>query len=126
MAKKLKYAVFGNGSWATAIVKILCESLDKVSWYIRNPKSVNYILEEKHNPGYLSSVGLDTSKLNLSTDISFIAEESDVLIFAIPSAFINSQLSKLSVDISAKIIVSAVKGIIPDSRLLLGEYFHQK
>ena len=126
MAKKLKYAVFGNGSWATAIVKILCESLDKVSWYIRNPKSVNYILEEKHNPGYLSSVELDTSKLNLNTDISFIAEESDVLIFAIPSAFINSQLSKLSVDISAKIIVSAVKGIIPESGLLLGEYFHQK
>ena len=46
MAKKLKYAVFGNGSWATAIVKILCESLDKVNWYVRNPKSVNYILEE--------------------------------------------------------------------------------
>ena len=126
MAKKLKYAVFGNGSWATAIVKILCESLDKVSWYIRNPKSVNYILEEKHNPGYLSSVELDTSKLNLNTDISFIAEESDVLIFAIPSAFISSQLSKLSVDISAKIIVSAVKGIVPESGLLLGEYFHQK
>lgn len=126
MAKKLKYAVFGNGSWATAIVKILCESLDKVSWYIRNPKSVNYILEERHNPGYLSSVELDTSKLNLNTDISFVAEESDVLIFAIPSAFINSQLSKVSVDISAKIIVSAVKGIVPESGLLLGEYFHQK
>ena len=83
MAKKLKYAVFGNGSWATAIVKILCESLDKVNWYVRNPKSVNYILEERHNPGYLSSVELDTSKLNLSTDISFVAEESDVLILII-------------------------------------------
>ena len=126
MAKKLKYAVFGNGSWATAIVKILCESLDKVNWYVRNPKSVNYILEERHNPGYLSSVELDISKLNLNTDISFIAEQSDVLIFAIPSAFINSQLSKLSVDISAKIIVSAVKGIVPESGMLLGEYFHQK
>jgi glycerol-3-phosphate dehydrogenase (NAD(P)+) len=126
MAKKLKYAVFGNGSWATAIVKILCESLDNVNWFVRNPKTVNHILEERHNPGYLSSVELDTSKLNLNTDISFIAEESDVLIFATPSAFINSQLSKLSVDISAKIIVSAVKGIIPESGLLLGEYFHQK
>ena len=126
MAKKLKYAVFGNGSWATAIVKILCESLDKVNWYVRNPKSVNYILEERHNPDYLSSVELDISKLNLNTDISFIAEQSDVLIFAIPSAFINSQLSKLSVDISAKIIVSAVKGIVPESGMLLGEYFHQK
>ena len=126
MTEKLKYAVFGNGSWATAIVKILCESLDKVNWYVRNPKSVNYILEERHNPGYLSSVELDTSKLNLNTDISFIAEESDVLIFAIPSAFINSQLNKLSVDISAKIIVSAVKGIVPESGLLLGEYFHKK
>jgi len=38
MSSELKYAVFGSGSWATAIVKMLCENLDEVGWYVRNNK----------------------------------------------------------------------------------------
>jgi glycerol-3-phosphate dehydrogenase (NAD(P)+) len=49
-----------------------------------------------------------------------------VLIFAIPSAFIDSELQKLTTTISSKIIMSAVKGIIPESGLLVAEHFHQK
>jgi len=30
MSNQLKYAVFGAGSWATAIVKMLCENLPEV------------------------------------------------------------------------------------------------
>ena len=30
MSTTTKYAVFGAGSWATAIVKMLCENLDEV------------------------------------------------------------------------------------------------
>jgi glycerol-3-phosphate dehydrogenase (NAD(P)+) len=54
-----------------------------------------------------------------------MATYADVLIFVIPSAFMYSELEKLTVDISDKIIVSAVKGIIPESGLLVGEHFHQ-
>ena len=45
--------------------------------------------------------------------------------FAIPSAFVYAQLKKLNIDISTKIILSAVKGIIPETGLLVGEHFHQ-
>jgi len=46
-------------------------------------------------------------------------------VFAIPSAFVYAQLKKLNIDISTKIILSAVKGIIPETGLLVGEHFHQ-
>ena len=36
MSSKPKFAVFGGGSWATAIVKMLCENLEEVGWYMRN------------------------------------------------------------------------------------------
>ena len=36
-----------------------------------------------------------------------------------------AQLKKLNIDISNKIILSAVKGIIPETGLLVGEHFHQ-
>ena len=124
MSKSLKYAVFGGGSWATAIVKMLCENLDEVGWYMRSVYAKEHILKEKHNPSYLSSVEFHTEQLKLSNDINETAEYADILIFVIPSAFMKSELEKLTVDIKNKILVSAVKGIIPESGLLVGEHFH--
>lgn len=124
MDKPLKYAVFGAGSWATAIVKMLSENLEEVGWYMRSVYTKEHILKEYHNPSYLSSVEFKVNQLKLSNDINEMANYADVLIFVIPSAFMHSELEKLSADISDKIIVSAVKGIIPESGLLVGEHFH--
>jgi glycerol-3-phosphate dehydrogenase (NAD(P)+) len=124
MAKKLKYAVFGSGSWATAIVKMLCENLDEVGWYMRSVYIKEHLIKEQHNPSYLSSVEFNLDKLKLSNDINEMANYANVLIFVIPSAFMYSELQKLTVDVKSKIVVSAVKGIIPESGLLVGEHFH--
>ena len=124
MSKELKYAVFGAGSWATAIVKMLCENLDEVGWYMRSAYIKEHLIREQHNPSYLSSVEFNLDKLKLSNDINEIADYADVLIFVIPSAFMYSELEKLTSDITNKTIVSAVKGIIPESSLLVGEHFH--
>ncbi|CDF81079.1 glycerol-3-phosphate dehydrogenase [NAD(P)+] [Formosa agariphila KMM 3901] len=124
MSNELKYAVFGAGSWATAIVKMLCENLDEVGWYMRSVYTKEHLLKEQHNPNYLSSVEFRTDQLILSNNIDEIVQYADVLIFAIPSAFMQSELEKITVDISNKTVVSAVKGIIPESGLLVGEHFH--
>lgn len=125
MDKPLKYAVFGAGSWATAIVKMLSENLDEIGWYMRSVYTKEHLIREQHNPNYLSSVEFHLKQLKLSNDINEIAKYADVLIFVIPSAFIYSELEKLNVDISNKTIVSAVKGIIPETGLLVGEHFHK-
>ncbi|MCB0461255.1 MAG: NAD(P)H-dependent glycerol-3-phosphate dehydrogenase [Flavobacteriaceae bacterium] len=124
MASELKYAVFGSGSWATAIVKMLCENLNEVGWYLRNKQTIDYIKKHQHNPSYLSSVEFRLEQLKLSNDINETAKYADVLIFVIPSAFVYKELEKLTIDITDKIIVSAVKGIIPETGLLVGEHFH--
>ena len=124
MSQPLKYAVFGSGSWATAIVKMLCENLNEVGWYMRSVYTKEHLLKEQHNPSYLSSVEFHLEQLKVSNDINEMADYADVLIFVIPSAFMHAELEKLTLDISNKIIVSAVKGIIPESGLLVGEHFH--
>jgi glycerol-3-phosphate dehydrogenase (NAD(P)+) len=124
MSTPIKYAVFGSGSWATAIVKMLCENLDEVGWYMRSVYIKEHLLKEQHNPSYLSSVEFNTSQLKISNDINEMATYADVLIFVIPSAFIHDELLKLNVDFKDKIIVSAVKGIMPETGKLVGEHFH--
>lgn len=122
---QLKYAVFGSGSWATAIVKMLCENLNEVGWYMRSTYTKEHLEKEQHNPNYLSSVEFHMEQLKLSNDINEMAAYADVLIFVVPSAFIYGELQKLTIDISNKTVVSAVKGILPESGLLLGEHLHE-
>lgn len=121
-----RFAVIGGGSWATAIVKMLCENVDLVNWYMRSATAIEHIKKEDHNPNYLSSVEFDTSKLYLSNNINTIVKRADILIFAIPSAFLSGELEKLIVPIKNKIVFSAIKGIVPESSLIVGEHFHQK
>ena len=119
-----KYAVLGGGSWATAIVKMLCENLDEVFWYMRNSDAIDYIHEHGHNPNYLTSVTFDTSKLRLTDQIDEVITRADILIFAIPSAFLEEELSKIKTTLEGKTIFSAIKGIVPDSGKIVGEHFH--
>ena len=94
MIKNPKIAVFGGGSWATAIVKMLCENLDQVGWYMRNQSTIEYIKENEHNPNYLSSAEFNVNQLYLSSDINEMVKYADILIFAIPSAFVKEELDK--------------------------------
>jgi glycerol-3-phosphate dehydrogenase (NAD(P)+) len=120
------YAVIGGGSWATAIVKMLCENVAEVNWYMRNQDVINHIEKEGHNPNYLSAVEFDLNQIKLSNSIDKVIEASDILIFVVPSAFLMNELKKINVDISEKIIFSAIKGIVPESQLLVGEHFHHQ
>jgi len=126
MSKNPKIAVFGGGSWATAIVKMLCENLEQVGWYMRNQSVVDYIKENEHNPNYISSAEFNVNQLFLSSDINEMVKYADILIFAIPSAFVKAELDKINLDLSSKIVVSAIKGIIPESGLIVGEHFNKK
>ncbi len=126
MKEHPSFAVIGGGSWATAIVKMLCENLPKVHWYMRSIYAIEHIKKEDHNPNYLSSVEFDTKQLSLSNDINKVIKNADVVIFAVPSAFLNNELEKLSVSLEQKIIFSAIKGIVPETGLIVGEHFNQK
>jgi glycerol-3-phosphate dehydrogenase (NAD(P)+) len=124
MADNLKFAVIGGGSWATAIAKMLCVNLPEIAWYMRNDAAIEHIKTYRHNPNYLSSVEFDINKLKLTNDINEAVAYADYIIFAIPSAFLDGELAKLTVSLKDKIIFSAIKGIVPETSLIVGEHFH--
>jgi len=123
MKNKPTIAVLGGGSWATAIVKMLSENLDIIGWYMRSTDNINCIKQNRHNPSYISSVEFNTDQLYLSNDINEMIAYADYLIFAIPSAFLNNELKKVTVSLQEKNIFSAIKGIVPETGEIVGEYF---
>jgi glycerol-3-phosphate dehydrogenase (NAD(P)+) len=126
MIENPKFAVIGGGSWATAIAKMLCVNLSEIAWYMRNEEAINHIKTHKHNPNYLSGVEFDLNKLRLTSNINEAINYADYIIFAIPSAFLGGELAKMTESLKDKVIFSAIKGIVPETSLIVGEHFHEK
>lgn len=122
MNKDHKIAVIGGGSWATAIVKMLSNNVDELLWWMRNEDAVAHIEETQHNPRYLSDVRINTDVVRVGGDLELICKEATLIVLAVPSAFLHSTLSTLTIDLSHKIFFSAVKGIIPEHNQIVGEY----
>jgi glycerol-3-phosphate dehydrogenase (NAD(P)+) len=62
----------------------------------------------------------------MSTDVNEVAKNSDVVVMAVPSAYIADALSNLAPGaLKGKKIVSALKGILPASNQLLNDYLAQ-
>ncbi|HPR32648.1 MAG TPA: NAD(P)H-dependent glycerol-3-phosphate dehydrogenase [Prolixibacteraceae bacterium] len=125
MFSKSQIGIIGSGSWATALAKILLNNAGSINWYIRKPETINHFRQHHYNPNYLSDVLFDTNKINFYNDINSIANDSDILIFVIPSAFLKESLDGLTADISKKFVVSAIKGIVPDDNLIVGKFLNQ-
>ncbi|RNC92414.1 MAG: glycerol-3-phosphate dehydrogenase [Allomuricauda sp.] len=125
MKQNSKVAVIGGGSWATALVKMLCDNLDQVYWYMRSTYAIEHIKKEGNNPNYLSSVTFNVDQLVLSATMDDVVAEADWLVFAIPSAFLEGELKQLTVSLEHKIIFSAIKGIVPETGLIVGEHFNK-
>lgn len=124
-----RIAVIGAGSWGTALIKLLQFNQANVGWWVRNKENLDFIQEKKRNPKYLRYVDLNTDKLELSIDLKQIITEYDILVFAIPSAFLNNTLESFEIcpeDFENKLIVSAIKGIVPESNQIVARYFKDK
>ncbi|MCQ2132660.1 MAG: glycerol-3-phosphate dehydrogenase [Bacteroidaceae bacterium] len=120
-----RVAVIGGGSWATAIAKIVMRHEEKINWYMRRDDRIEEFKQLGHNPGYLTMQQFDVSRINFSSDLNKIIEQSDTLIFVTPSPYLKGHLKKLRASIREKMICIAIKGIVPDDNVTVSQYFQQ-
>ena len=123
MSKRI--AIFGGGSWATAIAKIFLEKEPEINWYMRRDDRIADFIELGHNPAYLTDVSFDVNRIHFSSDLNQVVEMSDILVLAIPSPYLKSHLQKLTASLKDKVLLSATKGIVPDENMTISEYFHE-
>jgi glycerol-3-phosphate dehydrogenase (NAD(P)+) len=116
-------AVIGGGSWATALIKILSERPVKVQWWLRNQADAAYIGQYGHNPHYLSDVQLNRRKVSVCARVEEAVAGATHVILAVPAAFVQSALAGLPAEaLSGKVVVSAIKGMIPGQNLLVTDW----
>ncbi len=125
MSDKSRIAILGGGSWATAIAKIVLHNAREINWYMRRQEQIDDFIRYGKNPSYLTGVKFDTERIKFSNNINHIVATSDILIFATPSPFIKQHLRKLHRKLSKKIIISAIKGIVPDENMIITDFFEQ-
>ena len=120
-----RVAIFGGGSWATAIAKIVMHHEEKITWYMRRDDRIEDFKRLHHNPAYLTGLHFDVDRINFSSDINEVVKNNDTLIFVVPSPYIKGHLKKLKANMREKMIVTAIKGIVPDEGTTVSRYFER-
>lgn len=121
-----RIAVIGGGSWATAIVKMLCDAKHEVRWWMRDERAIENIVKYGHNLNYLRSAEVNLKPENISSNLTDIIDNAECLIFAVPAAFLHTTLQSIDPSVfKNKYIVSAIKGIVPEYNYIIGDYFRE-
>ncbi len=121
-----RIAVMGGGSWATALAKLLLQNCDSILWYMRRDDRIEEFKRLHHNPAYLTDVNFDIDRISFSSDINDVCAEADTLLLVMPSPYFTDHVDKITVDISGKTVVSAVKGIVPTTNELITDYMTRR
>lgn len=121
----MNVAVLGSGSWATALAKIVMHNVAEINWYIRKQETIDEFREIRRNPNHLEWAYFDISRINFSADINQVLSEAELAILAVPSPYVKDVLAEITVDMSQKKVISAVKGMIPGDNILVTDYLHE-
>lgn len=119
--------IIGNGSWGTALAKILTDNGNRIYWWVRNADAVKHLQTRYHNPNYLTSVRFLPETIQPTGDLEALLKACDTVVFAVPSAYAQGVIESVDKKLwKGKKIISAIKGILPDCNLLLNDYLAEK
>lgn len=106
----MKVAVVGAGSWGTAMAALLAARVPTVLW-ARRPALAAAIEADRHNPDYLSGLGLPAA-LRATSSLAEAVDGADVVVMAVPSHGFRAVLAEAREHIAAGApVVSLTKGV---------------
>jgi glycerol-3-phosphate dehydrogenase (NAD(P)+) len=116
-----RLTVLGGGSWGTALATVLAPNFDSTSLWMHDRDHAIATAASRENGRYLPGVKLHEG-ISVSSDTGACLAQADIVLVAIPSAFLREMLTALASQIPARaLIVSATKGLEPHTRLRMTE-----
>ncbi len=107
----MNFGVIGDGSWGTAIALLLVKEGHRVCLWGAFPEHIEQMRQSRENKKFLPGRPLP-KELELSSDISALAAQSEILISVVPTVYLRSVMEKLKPHYKKGTpIVSATKGM---------------
>src|SRR5690625_7907559 len=104
-------AVFGAGSWGTALAIVLAKKGHHVRLWVRRAEAAAQMIEERHNPSYFPGLEISPNVV-ITSDLHNCARGAGLWLMATPSQAVRSASVSLSDGATQDLrIVSAAKGI---------------
>jgi glycerol-3-phosphate dehydrogenase (NAD(P)+) len=117
----LRLGILGGGSWGTALANVLAPNFESTTLWIHDPELAALVAAARENNRYLPGVALD-SHLLITPDAIRCVASSDIILVAIPSPFLRGTLTSVASAIPpGSLVVSATKGLEPQTRLRMTE-----
>lgn len=98
----------------------------QVKWYLRSTATADHVIQHGRNPNYLSFLPLRRDKITPTSDINEAVAFSDFVLFAVPSAYLEAAASAVTGDLSGKICLASIKGIVPSTGQIPSDYLQKK
>jgi glycerol-3-phosphate dehydrogenase (NAD(P)+) len=119
-------ALFGAGSWGTALAVHLAEAGRDVTLWARRPEAVDRMHRTGQNAPYLPDVQIPDA-VHVTSDLSEAAATADLWGIAIPSQHLRSVAKQLRPLVREDVtVVSLAKGIENDSLLTMSQVLQEE
>ncbi|HAA62182.1 MAG TPA: glycerol-3-phosphate dehydrogenase [Planctomycetaceae bacterium] len=107
-----RITVIGGGAMGTACAIVLAEKPEqRVSLWARNADHASEMVKTRENKRLLPGITIPDS-VEVTSDIGAAVADSDLLVMAVPTAFLRNCLSEISVHLTDdRPVVSVIKGI---------------
>ena len=116
-------SLIGSGSWATALAKIFVDSGVHLKWWVRSGQISEGLRQRGINPKYLSAVHFDPKKLSVTQDLKDL--DTEFVVVATPSVYLHQTLQTAGESLRDRVIFSSIKGIVPQTHQIVGEYLQE-
>lgn len=117
----MNIGIFGTGAYGMALSSILIENKNKVTMWTKFEEEKNDLLKTRKNEKLIPNFKIDKSII-ITTNIEECIKNKDLLIIAIPAAFVDSLCISMKSYVNKNThIIIATKGIEQGSGLFINE-----
>ena len=116
----MKIGLFGTGAYGMALSSILVHNHCDVTMWTKHEKERDKLLKTRKNEKYLANFEIDKD-IKVTCDVKECIKNSDLLIIAIPAAFVDSLCQEMKPYIKDNHIIIATKGIEQGTGLFMSE-----
>lgn len=116
----MKIGLFGTGAYGLALSSILVNNKNEVTMWTKFEEEKNSLIENKGNETLLPGYKLDDS-IKITNSVEECIKDKDLLIIAIPAAFVDGLCTEMAPFIDNNHILIATKGIEQGTGLFMNQ-----